>query len=250
MSISEPPPSPPGAQARCDADSDDRKRSFLRMVSHELRTPLNSIIGFSEILSSELLGPLGSAQYKEYAEIIRGSGQKLLKLVNQVLELARLEARVVELEIRPEPLEDAIDDVLDLLDGEIEGRGLRLKATGPDPLPDVLVDGRALRTVLGNLVQNAVTFSPDGGEVRIGVELGGDWVEIVIEDEGQGVAPEDLPRLLRPFEQGENPLARRGEGAALALVISELTCDLMNGRMSLHSDPGAGLCVRVRLPSA
>src|SRR5689334_5677349 len=93
------------AQARLDAALDERKRSFLRMVSHELRTPLNSILGFSEILTAELYGPLGASQYKEYAEIIHGSGQKLLKLVNQVLEIARLEGGTVDLAAASEPLE-------------------------------------------------------------------------------------------------------------------------------------------------
>src|SRR4051794_17284499 len=102
----------PRALARLEAAMDDQKRSFLRMVSHELRTPLNSILGFSEILTAELYGPLGTAQYKEYAEIIHGSGRKLLKLVNQVLEIARLEGRAMDLDAQAEPLEAALDDVL------------------------------------------------------------------------------------------------------------------------------------------
>ena len=112
------------AQARLDAAMDEQKHSFLRMASHELRTPLNSILGFSEILNAELYGPLGAPQYKEYAAIIHGSGQKLLKLVNQVLEIARLEGRTMDFNLRSEPVELAVDDALATLRGELAARNV------------------------------------------------------------------------------------------------------------------------------
>src|SRR4249920_399397 len=118
------------AQARLEAAMDEQKRSFLRMVSHELRTPLNSILGFSEILNAELYGPLGAPQYKDYAAIIHGSGQKLLKLVNQVLEIARLEARTMEFVLRSEPVELALDDALATLQPDMAARGVTVSIAG------------------------------------------------------------------------------------------------------------------------
>ncbi len=230
-----------------EAALEDQKRSFLRLVSHELRTPLNSILGFSEILADELYGPLGAPQYKEYAQIIQGSGHKLLKLVNQVLEIARLESQLQSVDLRPEALEGALDDVTGALKPD---RGVTIRVIGRGRMPAVLADPWGLRTVLTNLIQNAVTFSPDGGEVRIRATRQERVVEITIQDDGEGVDPDELPRLLKPFEQGENALVRRAEGAGLGLPICELTCRAMGGRLKLSSAPGKGLLAQVRLKRA
>lgn len=220
------------------------------MVSHELRTPLNSILGFSEILSSELYGPLGAPQYKEYAEIIRGSGQKLLKLVNQVLEIARLQGDALHFEARPEPVEAAIDEVLAGVADEMMARGVSVEVAGRDALPAVQADPRGLRTALFQIVHNAVVFSPEGGTVRISAQNLGAAVEIVVRDEGPGLDPADLPRLMTPFEQGENALTRSAGGAGLGLPIADLTCRAMGGRLKLASKPGRGVTAGIRLPAA
>jgi len=225
---------------------EDQKRSFLRLVSHELRTPLNSILGFSEILANELYGPLGSAQYREYAEIIRDSGEKLLKLVNQVVEIARLQTGDMEIDLQPERLGAALEA---LSDGRLEAlaeRGLRL-AIAPCGELEVLADARGLRTVLSNLLQNAMAFSPDGGAINVSALADHDGVTIVIENEGEGVDPADLARLLRPFEQGENALTRRHDGAGLGLAICDLTCQAMEGRLKLVSERGRGFAAHVTL---
>jgi signal transduction histidine kinase len=228
---------------------DDAKRSFLRMVSHELRTPLNSIIGFSEIIASELCGPLGSPQYKEYAEHVRQSGHKLLRLVNQVLEIARLEGHVTDLNLTAEPLDHAVDDALDSLREDIAARAITVTVAGQGNLPSVVADPRGLRTVLVNLLQNAVTFSPEGGEVRVSVAARLGRVEIQIEDDGEGVDEAEIPRLLRPFEQGESALTRSTEGAGLGLPIVSLLCQAMRGTLRLASEPGHGLTATVALPA-
>src|SRR5271168_431600 len=169
------------------------------MVSHELRTPLNSIIGFSEIISKELCGPLGSPQYREYAEHVRQSGLKLLRLVNQVLEIARLEGHVTDLDVSSEDLDHAIDDVLVGLREELGAHQVRVTVPDQGRLPCVLADPRGLRTILTNLLQNAIAFSPEGGEVRIHARRLLGRVEILIEDDGEGVEASDIPRLLKPF---------------------------------------------------
>lgn len=241
------PETPPRRKSADASGIEDQKRAFLRLVSHELRTPLNSILGFSEILSAELYGPLGAPQYKEYAEIIRGSGKKLLKLVNQVLEIGRLEG--LELDVRPEALEPALDDAIASAGSDF-ARNVRPVIAEHGDLPLVLADPWGLRTVLTHLLQNAAMFAPDGGEVRVRAEVRDSHVHIFVEDDGEGVDPADLPRLMRPFEQGQNALTRRVEGAGLGLPICELTCRAMGARLLLTSAPGKGMSARVRLKVA
>ncbi len=235
-----------GQAAWRDAAFEAQKQSFLRMVSHELRTPLNSILGFSEILAAEIYGPLGDPQYKEYAEIIQGSGRKLLKLVNQVLEIARLQGGSADLSLRAEFLSPAIEDSLDGLQTQIDARGITVVVEVGDEV-QVLADARGLRIVLSALLQNAVTHSPDGARVHVRIEPRGQALDILIADEGAGVAAEDLPRLLRPFEQGDSALNRHGAGVGLGLPICDLTCQAMGGRLVLESSPGRGLQARVQL---
>ncbi|MBX3482433.1 sensor histidine kinase KdpD [Phenylobacterium sp.] len=235
------------AQARLEAAMDEQKRSFLRMVSHELRTPLNSILGFSEILNSELYGPLGAPQYKEYAGIIHASGHKLLKLVNQVLEIARLEGRTIDFDAASEPLDTALDDVLPSLRPEMAARSVGIEIAGP--LPCVMADHRGLRQVLTQLLQNAIAFSPEGSVIRASAQAQDGMVELSIRDEGEGVDPDEIPRLMAPFEQAETALTRKAEGAGLGLPIADLTCRAMGGRLRLVSAPGQGLTAVVRLPA-
>ncbi len=247
------PPAPLPAQAAAEPDgaieaaAEDPRRAFLRLVSHELRTPLNSILGFSEILSAELYGPLGAPQYKEYAEIIRGSGKRLLKLVNQVLEIGRLEG--VKLEVGPEAVEPALEGAVSAAALDFT-RGVKPRIEPSPNLPPVLADPWGLRTVLTHLIQNAAAFSPDNGEVRLRAARREDRIDLFVEDDGEGVDPADLPRLMLPFEQGDNALVRRIEGAGLGLAICELTCRAMGAELSIVSSPGQGLSARVSLQIA
>lgn len=255
-------PEPPFEESSPDAEArrrtrlarqvralDEAKRSFLRMASHELRTPLNSIIGFSEILTAELYGPLGAPQYREYVEHVRVSGHRLLKLVNQVLEIARLDGRATDLDLRPEPLDHALDDVRDQLREDLETWPTTFRIENDGALPSVLADGRGLRSLLYNLVQNAVVHGA-GGVVEISARPRGDCVDIEIRDHGPGLDPADIPRLMNPFEQGDNALTRPSQGAGLGLPIARLHAEAMDGRLVLHSRPGEGLCACVTLPAA
>jgi signal transduction histidine kinase len=229
---------------------EERKRSFLRMVSHELRTPLNSIIGFSEIIACELYGPINDKRYRDHAQLVRESGLKLLALVNQVMEIARLETGAADLDINPEALRPAVEDAITSLYKEASPRGIEIRIEAAEPLPPVLADYRALKTILTNLLQNAVTFSPDGGEVTVSLRPTAASVSIEIRDQGDGVDPDELARLMRPFEQGEAALTRRAEGAGLGLPIVRLLCRSMDGALRLHSSPGRGFVAVVRLPIA
>jgi signal transduction histidine kinase len=255
-SVRKPSPEAPAAirreaaRARREAALDEQKRSFLRMVSHELRTPLNAVIGFSEIVSSEVYGPLGAPQYKEYAELIRQSGYKLLKLVNQVVDIAKLEGHAMDLDLEAEPLDYALDEALGGLRQEIADRRLKVVVENEGKLPSVLADSRGLRTMLVNLLQNAVCYSPDGGAVTIRAVPHADMVDLEIQDEGEGVPADDIPRLMRPFEQGENALTRSAQGAGLGLPIVALLSQAMGGSLRLRSAPGEGMTAVICLPAA
>ncbi len=237
------------APAPLETSMDETKRSFLRMVSHELRTPLNSVIGFSEIIGGELHGPISDPRYKAHAQVIRESGLKLLKLVNQVLEIARLDAGTAELDLRPEAPATAVQAVVRSLRAEADARSIDIAVTLDDAAPLVMADARGLETVLSNLLQNAITFSPEGGVVEVRVRTARASVLFEVRDQGEGVAPQDLHRMMRPFEQGENALVRRAGGAGLGLSIVSLLCREMGGALALRSSPGKGLTARVRLPS-
>ncbi|MDP2215243.1 sensor histidine kinase KdpD [Phenylobacterium sp.] len=237
------------AHRRLEARAEEHRRSFLRMVSHELRTPLNSILGFSELISAEIYGPLGAPEYKEYANLIRDSGQKLLSLANQVLEIARLESGTADLITRREPLDHILDDVLDGLAEEIRARPAKVVVEDQGALPDVMADPKGVRTALAALLSNAIIHGGDGGEVRIKAWRENSEVLIDILDQGPGVDPRDIPRLLRPFEQGENALIRRGEGAGLGLPLAFMLCRGMGGGLVLTPRPEGGLCAAIRLPA-
>jgi signal transduction histidine kinase len=228
---------------------EEQKRSFLRVVSHELRTPLNSILGFSEILASELYGPLGAEQYRQYAEIIHSSGEKLLKLVNQVVEIARLQSGDIEFVLQAEPLAPIFEKLREGLDGALAAHSLSL-VIEPCAVDDARIDGRALHGVLVNLLQNAVAFSPDGGVITVSARTEDAGLEIVVRNEGEGVDAADLPRLLQPFEQGENALTRHAEGAGLGLAICDLSCRAMGGQLKLASARGEGFAAHILLPAA
>jgi signal transduction histidine kinase len=229
---------------------EEAKRTFLRTVSHELRTPLNAIIGFSEIIAGELHGPLGAPQYREYAEHVRQSGHRLLKLVNQVLEIARLQGRAVDLEPRAESLDHALDDIRDQLKDDLDARHVTIQVENDGALPSVLADRRALRTLLLNVIQNAVVHGPADAIVEVAARRRHGRIDIAVEDHGKGVDPADIPRLLSPFEQGDNTLARSSQGAGLGLPIAFLLAEAMGGQLRMTSPEGRGLCVCITLPAA
>ena len=245
--LTQPPAAP---MQRMIPTTPEERTAFLRMVSHELRTPLNSIIGFAEILNSGVHGPLGAPQYVEYAGIIRDSGYKMLKLVNQVLELIRLAEGMVRLDMRPSRVGHAVLDAIDLVRGEARERGVTLSFADPESAICALADGRALRSVLGNLLQNAAQFSPQGGTVRVALSEAGEKVQVEIADNGPGLNADDLERVLRPFDQGDYALTRATAGAGLGLPTARLLCEVMGGRLTLENGAGGGLVARVSLTAA
>jgi signal transduction histidine kinase len=236
-----PLPSPRGLDA-------EAKRSFLRMISHELRTPLNSIIGFSEVLRQQPCGPL-APEYLEYAAIIGDSGTRMLKMVNQIVEIVRLESQAADLDIHPEPLDNLVEEVLLSLRQEALALDVRLAAEDLQAMPWVLADPRALKTVLANLLHNAMAHAPEGEVVTVRARRDGLQVVVEVEDHGPGVDAADVPRLLRPFQKGQGH-GRGPEGAGLGLPIALLYSRALGGDLDIRTDRGQGFTAVVTVPAA
>jgi len=225
------------------------KTEFLANMSHELRTPLNAVIGFSEIMESELLGPLGSSQYKSYAADIHESAQHLLTLINDILDVAKIEAGAHELREEEVDPRDVVGAVERLVAERATRAGLRLSIDLPERLPRLTADERKLKQVLLNLMSNAIKFTPEGGRVALAArrEVDGSFV-FEVSDTGIGIAAEDIPRAFAPFEQVDSRLSRQFEGTGLGLPLSDGFVKLHGGRLELKSQPGVGTRAIVTLP--
>ena len=227
------------------------KSEFLANMSHELRTPLNAINGFSEIMVGEMFGPMGDKRYKEYAQDILSSGQHLLALINDILDMSKIEAGKMNLRFEPLHLGDVVEDAVRLIQNRAEAAGLTVDVALPD-LPEVEADYRAIKQVLLNLLSNAVKFTPHGGRISV---LGGtrreplgERVRISVKDTGIGIAAEDLGRLARPFEQIESQHSKTQQGTGLGLALTKSLVEMHEGALEIESEPGAGTVVSFLLP--
>jgi signal transduction histidine kinase len=226
------------------------KSEFLAAMSHELRTPLNAIIGFSDIIKNENFGEVGSAKYRGYAEDINASGQHLLELINDILDLSKIESGADELHEEDVDVANVARSVLNLVKQRAEEGGIAIALNLADDLPLLRADRRKLTQILLNLLTNAVKFSPAGGKVTLGVRLapdGGHLLEVA--DTGIGMAPEDIPKALSQFGQIENDLDRQLEGTGLGLPLTKAFVEMHQGSLDLHSELAVGTTARVRFPA-
>jgi len=234
-------------QARAEAEGLAAGRArFLANMSHELRTPLNAIMGFSDIMRQRLFGPM-SDRYAEYADLIHESGTHLLELINDVLDMSKIEAERFELSRETFDARDAIAAVLRLMRGQAERAGITLRAElSIDPL-EADADRRAVKQIAFNLISNALKFTPRGGTVTVVAQPFGEVLEISVTDTGVGISPQDLARLGRPFEQaGDADNRQAGSGLGLSLVRA--FARLHGGEMAMESVMGEGTTVTVRMP--
>ena len=235
------------AMTRAEA-ANQAKSEFLANMSHELRTPLNAINGFSEIMAGEMFGPLGDAKYKGYAGDILKSGQHLLSLINDILDMAKIEAGKMTLHYEPVSLTEICEDAIRLMRGKAQDSGLTLSLEAPD-LPEIDADYRGLKQVMLNLISNAVKFTPEGGEITVSLQaLNGDRVRIAVTDTGIGIAAQDLARLAQPFEQVEGQHSKTTQGTGLGLSLTKALIELHQGQMLMESEPGVGTTVSFDIP--
>lgn len=238
--------------AKLAADAANRSKSaFLANMSHELRTPLNAIIGFSEAIQTQTLGPIGNARYREYANSIHEAGRHLLSIINDILDLSKIEAGKVVLHEEAVSVPDLIDSCLLIVKERAQEKGLRLEVDRPDVLPPLYADKRMLKQILINLLSNAIKFSLGEGKVSIIARWGpAKGFVFEIADMGIGIAQKDIPAILIPFKQVDSDLNRKFEGTGLGLPLSKSLVEMHGGSLELQSELGVGTTVTVRFPAA
>ncbi|MFN4087492.1 MAG: sensor histidine kinase [Alphaproteobacteria bacterium] len=238
-------------QSMLEAQAANRaKTEFLANMSHELRSPLNAVIGFSQVMIDQLFGPLGTQKYDTYVRDIHASGNHLLSVINDILDLAKIEAGKVELDDNEIDVRDVCDFSMSMIRERAEKRGIRTLADFPNDVPEIVGDEQKLRQMLINLLSNAVKFTLDGGEVRlVGRLLPDGRYALCVRDTGIGIKKEDLPRVLQPFTQVDGGLNRKFEGTGLGLAITKSFMELHGGTLVIESEPGVGTSASLLFPA-
>jgi PAS domain S-box-containing protein len=238
-------------RAKDEAEAANRTKSaFLANMSHELRTPLNAIIGFAEIMRDELLGPLGADHYREYAADIHQSGKHLLDLINDILDLSKVEAGRLELHEEDCDVPELLAASLRLMNERAHASDLRIEQRFPVRLPLLRADARSLKQILLNLVSNAIKFTPSGGRIVISAEAGPDAFRLTIADSGIGMTVDGVRKALEAFGQVDSSLSRRYEGTGLGLPLTRALVELHGGRLEIESALGEGTRVTAAFPGA
>jgi signal transduction histidine kinase len=237
-------------KAKEAADTANRTKSeFLANMSHELRTPLNAIMGFSEVIKDEMFGDVSVPQYAEYARDIHNSGAHLLEIINDILDLSKVEAGRFELAEEDVDIAEVVAAVQQLVKGRAEAKGIVLTDRLADGLPRLHADRRTLKQMLLNLLSNGIKFTPSGGSVRIdGTVAANGGIRLAVSDTGIGIAPEHLGKVLEPFGQVDSPLAREHQGTGLGLPLVKAMVELHGGRLELDSAEGRGSTVALCFP--
>ena len=228
-------------------EANQAKSKFLANMSHELRTPLNAIIGFSEIMESGMFGPLGAEKYNEYCSDIRSSGEYLLDVINDILDMAKIEAGRIRLDFEELDLDGLLAEALRVVSARAQDKQLEL-VTKISPELGLRADRRALKQIMLNLLSNAVKFTPAGGRITVRGRAADGCIVLAIADTGIGISKDALARLGRPFEQVESQLTKTHHGSGLGLAIAKSLVELHGGSMRIRSSLGQGTLVVVRMP--
>jgi signal transduction histidine kinase len=238
--------------SRALAEQANRAKSdFLAMMSHELRTPLNAIIGFSDVIRNPEICPESEEKRLQYAHHIHDSGQLLLELINDILDLSKIESGAEQLHEVWSDLAAVIAAVVKLTEHSAERSGLALKVALAPDLPAFFCDPRKMKQILLNLLSNSVKYTPQGGEIRIEAGLAGDGgIKLSVCDNGIGIPPEDIPRAFTPFQQVNSYLSRNKDGTGLGLPLTKALVEMHGGELELTSAKGAGTTVTLTFPPA
>jgi PAS domain S-box-containing protein len=226
------------------------KSTFLANMSHELRTPLNAIVGFSEMMKLGVFGRLGDDRYGGYVADIHASGLHLLDIINDLLDLAKIEAGKMQIEESVIVLDALVSQVARLMREQAQQAGVHLAAALDPTLPRLRGDARAIKQILLNLVSNAIKFTPRDGAVTIAALADAGGLALRVTDTGIGIAPDDIARLMQPFTQLETAEVRRHTGTGLGLALVQAMAELHGGAVTIASEPGRGTEVAVRLPAS
>jgi len=229
-------------------EANQSKSEFLANMSHELRTPLNAINGFSDIMQKEMFGPLGDPRYKEYVNDILFSGQHLLSLINDILDMSKIEAGKMTLNTEVMQMNDMVEQVIRIVRGRADENRLKLLYTSTE-VPEIEADPRAVKQILLNLTTNAIKFTPEGGTVRVNIIPKSAGLIISVQDSGIGISAEDIKRLAEPFIQIESDHSRKHEGTGLGLALSKSLVELHGGNFKIESTVGQGTKVTFTLPN-
>ncbi len=238
--------------AKEQADTASRAKSaFLANMSHELRTPMNAILGFSELMINETFGPLGNDKYQEYISDVYTSAGHLLEIINEVLDMSKIEAGRIELDEAEVCMAELIRSVLRMMESRIFSKGLGVYKDMPKSLPYIFADQRLIRQVLINLITNAVKFSNTGGGIYVKAEMVDNAMQVTVKDEGIGIPEEKLEQAMEPFGQVTDKVENTGQqGTGLGLPLAKAMIELHGGTILLESQQGKGTIVRFRLPSS
>ena len=225
------------------------KTAFLANMSHELRTPLNAIIGFSEIMRDEVFGPVGNKRYRDYATDIHDSGAHLLGIVNDILDLVKVETGALTLVESEVSISAIVERALRLVESTAKKRSIAIVQKIPADSPMVFVDERRVAQILVNLMVNAVKFSPEGSSIEVRYDaIGNDAGALVVSDNGPGIPKSELHRVMQPFQQLDGSLARSHDGAGLGIPIAMALARLHGAELIYDTDVGRGTTVRLELP--
>ncbi|MBL8836665.1 MAG: hypothetical protein JNL66_10485 [Alphaproteobacteria bacterium] len=236
-------------KALVTAESANRAKSdFLAKMSHELRTPLNAILGFSEVIKDALFGPLLN-RYRDYASDIHRSGHHLLALINDVLDISRIEAGAMQLHDETIAIAPVIDEVIATLREQSASAGVTVRVEVDADLPQLVADGRALRQMLLNLGANAIKFTPEGGKIVFAAHRTDAALALSVSDTGIGIAAADIAHVTEPFGRGTSSIARKIEGIGLGLPITRSLIEAHGGRLEIESELGRGTTIRLLFPT-